>query len=79
MSTSWKRSREAKLWRSLDTAQAMRIVADCYGAGAGAEVLLRTFLAERDLNLPAVRFWLAVYAELKGPGPQANLPHAPLG
>jgi hypothetical protein len=36
-------------------------MADCYGEGAGAEVLLRPFLAERDMNPASVRFWLLVY------------------
>lgn len=69
MATSWKRSREAKLWHRLDPSQVIRIMADCYGEGAGAEVLLRAFLAERDMNPPAVRFWLKVYGTLrKGQG-----------
>jgi hypothetical protein len=33
----------------------------CYGEGAGAEMLLRAFLEERDLNPAAVRLWLRVY------------------
>jgi len=61
MPTSWKRSREASLWRRLDPAQAVRVMAGCYGEGAGAEVLLRAFLEERDRNPAAVRFWLRVY------------------
>ena len=52
MPTSWERSHKAKLWRNLDPAQAAHIMADCYGEGAGAEVLLRAFLAERDMNTP---------------------------
>ncbi len=39
-------------------------MADCYGEGAGAEVLLRAFLEERDRNPVAVRFWLRVHALL---------------
>jgi hypothetical protein len=39
-----------------------------HGEGAGAEVLLRAFLEERDLNPAAVRFWLAVYDLLSRPG-----------
>lgn len=61
MTKSWKRSCEAKLWHRLDPSQATRIMADCYGEGAGAEVLLRAFLAERDMNPASVRFWLQVY------------------
>jgi hypothetical protein len=64
MPTSCKRSREASLWRRLDPAQASRVMVGCYGQGAGAEVLLRAFLEERDLNPAAVRFWLRVYAIL---------------
>jgi hypothetical protein len=63
---SWKRSRQAALWRRLDPAQAGRVIADCYGDGAGAEILLRAFLEERDMNPDGVRFWLAVYAALSG-------------
>jgi hypothetical protein len=40
-------------------------MADCYGEGAGAEVLLRAFLTERDMNPSAVRFWLEVYGSLR--------------
>jgi hypothetical protein len=73
MPTTWKRSREALLWRRLDPAQASRVMAGAYGEGAGAEVLLRAFLEERDLNPAAVRFWLKVYAILKaGPGAGAS-------
>lgn len=59
-----KRSRNATLWRRLDPAQAVRVMGDCYGEGAGAEVLLRAFLEERDMNRQAVRFWLRVYEAL---------------
>jgi hypothetical protein len=75
MPTTWKRSREALLWRRLDPAQASRVMARSYGEGAGAKVLLRAFLEERDLNPAAVRFWLKVYAILKaGPGAGASQP-----
>jgi hypothetical protein len=40
-------------------------MADCYGEGAGAEVLLRAFLEERDMNPDAVRFWLEVYRDIR--------------
>jgi hypothetical protein len=70
MSASWKRSREANLWRRLNPAQATRVMANCYGEDAGAEVLLRAFLEERDMNPSAVRFWLRVY-ELLDKEPQA--------
>ena len=74
MPTSWKHSREANLWHRLDPAQATRIVTDCYGEGAGAEVLLRAFLAERNTNPPAVRFWLKIYEALgKSPSSQAEI------
>ncbi|PVE25855.1 hypothetical protein DC522_03540 [Microvirga sp. KLBC 81] len=66
MKTHPNRTREAKLWRDLDPAQTARIMAECYGEGAGAEVLLRAFLEERDMNPAAVRFWLRVYQGLKG-------------
>ena len=61
MPTSWKRSREAPLWRRLDPTQASRVMAGAYGEGARAEVLLRAFLEERNMNPSAVRFWLKVY------------------
>ena len=60
MFPSWKRSREAELWHPLEPAQAGRVLTDGYEA----EVLLRAFLAERDGNASAVRFWLAVHASL---------------
>lgn len=71
MPHSWERSRNAALWRRLDPADAVRVTVDCYGGGAGAEVLLRAFLEERDLNRQAVRFWLRVYEALsrEPPGP----------
>jgi hypothetical protein len=62
---SWKRSRQAALWRRLEPAKAMRVMADCYGDGAGAEILLRAFLEERDMNPDGVRFWLSVYAAVR--------------
>lgn len=68
-SRSWKRSREADLWLSLDPDEAGRVVAGAYGANAGAEVLLRAFLGERDCNRTAARFWIAVYHRL---APQAD-------
>ncbi len=66
MPASWTRSPKASLWRRLDPGQASRVMAGCYGEGAGAEVLLRAFLEERDRNLAAVLFWLRVYAALTG-------------
>jgi hypothetical protein len=78
MPISWKRSREAHLWRRLDPAQATRVMVGAYGEGAGAEVLLRAFLEERDMNPPAVRFWLRVYQKLRKdrigsvPGPERS-------
>ena len=36
------------------------------GPRAGAEALLHAFLAERDLNRPAARFWLEVYGMIVG-------------
>ncbi|MBA1158452.1 hypothetical protein [Microvirga mediterraneensis] len=75
MPVSWKRSHKTSLWRRLDPTQAGRVMADCYGEGAGAEVLLRAFLEERDMNPEAVRFWLRVYELLNGAGkPQDAVP-----
>jgi hypothetical protein len=42
-------------------AEACAILLKCYDDGAGAEALLRAFLAERDCNRPRARFWIAVY------------------
>jgi len=68
--------RSADLWQTLEPAVAGRIVVQSYGEGAGAEVLLRAFLCERDLQREAVRFWLKVYAALdQAPaGPDAGAP-----
>jgi hypothetical protein len=77
MPTSWKRSREAGLWRRLTPAQATRVMAHCHGDGAGAEVLLRAFLEERDRNPDAVRFWLEVYRGLRESRPPPLLRKAP--
>jgi hypothetical protein len=65
MPQSWKRSRNAALWRRIDPAQAVRVMVGCYGEGAGAESLLRAFLEERDMNPDAARFWLRVYEALR--------------
>jgi hypothetical protein len=61
---SRKRSRDAALWHSLGHAEAGRVVAMAYGDNAGAEVLLRAFLGERDCNRAAARFWITVYERL---------------
>ena len=60
---SWIRSRSAGLWRRM-TPAAARVARGAYGPEAGAEALLRAFLAERDRDSEAVRFWIAVYASL---------------
>ncbi len=65
MPAPWKSSHEVILWQRLDPAQATHVMLDCYGNGAGAEVLLRAFLEERDMNPSAVQFWLRVYEQLK--------------
>ena len=36
------------------------------GARAGAEALFHAFLAERNLNRPAARFWIGVYGMIVG-------------
>ena len=60
-SRSWIRSRTAGLCLRLAPATAAKVAGHAYGAEAGAEVLLRAFLADRDRNAQAVRFWRAVY------------------
>ena len=62
--TSWIRSRHAALWRRIAPERAARVAAGCYGAEAGAEALLRAFLAERNRDADGVRFWLSVYDSL---------------
>ena len=44
-----------------DANTACAILLQCYDDGAGAEALLRAFLAERDCNRPDARFWIEVY------------------
>jgi hypothetical protein len=66
-SRSWTRSGTAALWRRLVPERAARAVAASYGADAGAEALLRAFLAERDRDADAVRFRLSVHASLTAP------------
>jgi hypothetical protein len=65
---SWIRSRSAGLWRRIAPAAAARVAAASFGTEARAEVLLRAFLAERDLDADGVRFWLSVYDSLARPG-----------
>lgn len=40
----------------------------CYDSGAGAEALLRAFLAERDRDPRGAQFWIDVYALLAEQG-----------
>jgi len=49
-----------------DPAQACAILVECYADGAGAEALLRAFLAERDCNRSGARFWIEVYGLVVG-------------
>lgn len=57
-----RRSRKKDdIWRRLDPAEAAHVTLSVHGEGAGAEILLRAFLCERDLNPRGVRFWLRVY------------------
>ena len=49
-----------------DPAQACAILVECYADGAGAEALLRAFLAERNCDRPGARFWIAVYGMIAG-------------
>jgi hypothetical protein len=44
-----------------DPTQACAVLLDCYADDAGAEALLRAFLAERSYDRPGARFWIAVY------------------
>ena len=42
-------------------AHACAVLLECYDDGAGAEALLRAFLAERDCDRPGAKFWISVY------------------
>lgn len=44
-----------------DPKTACAVLLKCYDDVAGAEALLRAFLAERDCDGPSARFWLDVY------------------
>jgi hypothetical protein len=52
--------------RPADARAAYTILLDCYEDGAGAEALLRAFLAERDCDRPRARFWIEVYRLIIG-------------
>ncbi len=54
-----------------DPARACTILVGCYDDGAGAEALLRAFLAERNCDGPGARFWIEVYGMI---GEQAHSP-----
>jgi hypothetical protein len=61
---SWIGSREARLWRRLQTRQARAVLLRFYGPETKAEALLRAYLAERDRDGEAARFWLRIYDSL---------------
>ena len=42
-------------------AQACAVLVECYDDGAGAEALLRAFLAERNCDRPGARYWITVH------------------
>jgi hypothetical protein len=65
-SRSWTRSREARLWQTLTPARAGLVLRGAFGRRAGAEALLRAYLAETDGEAPAARFWIAVFLGLGG-------------
>ena len=44
-----------------DPQTASRILLDCYKDAAGAEALLRAFIAERNCDRPKAQFWIEVY------------------
>ena len=44
-----------------DANTASAVLVKCYDDTAGAEALLRAFLAERDCDSSGVRFWIEVY------------------
>ena len=50
----------------VDPAKACAILVECYDDGAGAEALLRAFLAERNCDRPGARFWIEVYGMIVG-------------
>ena len=49
-----------------DPKTACAILLQCYDDGAGAEALLRAFLAERNYDRPGARFWIDVYGLIAG-------------
>lgn len=48
-------------WQSASAEQATTVLLSSYGELAGAEALLRAFLAERDCNRAAAFFWVTVH------------------
>jgi hypothetical protein len=49
-----------------DPKKAFEILMECYGEGAGAEALFRSFLRERDSDRDGAEFWLEVYGLIAG-------------
>ncbi len=47
-----------------DPQTACKVLLDCYEDGAGAEALLRSFLAECDCDPAKARFWIEVYGRI---------------
>ncbi|MCC2112578.1 MAG: hypothetical protein KDJ16_11140 [Hyphomicrobiales bacterium] len=60
-------SPEIELWHELDPAVAACHLCESYGDTAAEEASLRIFLAARDRNAHAIRFWLDVCGCLIGP------------
>ncbi len=48
-------------WQSTSAEEAGAVLILSYREGAGAEALLRAFLAERDCNRAGALFWITVY------------------
>jgi hypothetical protein len=67
---SWTRSREARLWHSLTPARAGLVLHGAFGERAGAEALLRAYLAETDGEAGAARFWTEVFLGLAPSAPR---------
>ena len=44
-----------------DLQTACDVLMECYDEGAGAEALLRAFIAERDYKAVDAQFWVGVY------------------
>ena len=57
-----------------DPQTACKVLIECYHDGAGAEALLRAFIAERNRETLRARFWVGVYGLIVRQSPLAQRP-----